>query len=101
MSAKRAKEMKTKFFPVLLSNEDLKRFPDVPRFIPWSELQPFEDQAVYNHSQDLEQLASRGGLCPVEIYYVMHRQRWRGVNTVDEKTAVEFLKSLESSINSK
>lgn len=85
--------MRTKFFPVLLSNEDLKTYPDIPRFILWSEIQPFEDQAVYNHSQDLERLASRGGLSPIEIYCVMHRERWRE-NKVSLQTAVEFLKNL-------
>lgn len=89
---------KTKFFPVILWNDELRNYPGIPRFIPWAAIAPFEDQAKLNHcGQNLECLAKRGGLSPFEIYCVMHRKKFREAWDVSEITAAEFLKSIETS----
>ena len=88
--------MNNKDFPVQLSREELKMFPDVPRSIAWETIAPFDDQAKLNHcDQDLERLAQRGGLSPWELYCVMHRLRHRDAWDITERTAVEFLMELK------
>jgi hypothetical protein len=42
-----------------------------PRSVPWELLAPHEKQAIKNHSQDLETLASRGGLSPAEMVAIL------------------------------
>jgi hypothetical protein len=39
--------------------------------VPWSLVEPHRAQALRNHSQSLETLASRGGLGLAELYYVL------------------------------
>lgn len=49
-----------------------------PKSVPWSLVEPHAAQAASNHGgQTLERLAERGGLCPSELYAVVHDQRWR------------------------
>jgi hypothetical protein len=43
--------------------------------IPWSMIAPHEAQAMANHGQSLEKLASRGGLDPIEAVAVLSGQR--------------------------
>jgi len=49
---------------------------DAPRSIPWRVLAPHEKQAQRNHSQSLESLARRGGLCWSEAYGVLKGIGW-------------------------
>jgi hypothetical protein len=66
-----------RLFPVLLNGKDAERRPDCPRAVPWEWLAPHEQQAWLNHGQSLETLASRGGLDPLEMAYVLNDKRWQ------------------------
>jgi hypothetical protein len=57
--------------------------------IPWSIIAPYEKQAINNHDQSLEVLASRGGLDPLEAVAVLTGKRWRDVQhmTLEEGNA--------------
>ncbi len=72
----------TKQFPVLMSPSSWKRHPDCPRFVPWDFLAPHEAQARRNHDQSLIRLAERGGLDPVEMYWIVNGLPW---GTADPK----------------
>lgn len=50
-----------------------------PSAIPWDAIAPYEGHALANHQQTLEKLASRGGLDPVEAYFVMTGRTWNDV----------------------
>jgi hypothetical protein len=78
-------------FPVLQSYRFWLEFPDCPRWVDWTILEPNEKQAVVNHSQSLEKLASRGGLSPHEIYAIMHEMK---VAQITDQEAVDYLCSL-------
>jgi hypothetical protein len=52
-----------------------------PSSIPWDMIAPYEGMAIENHQQSLEKLASRGGLCPVEAFFVMTGRTWNNVQT--------------------
>ena len=62
----------TRNFPVLY---DVQRASDAPASVPWSILN--ERRAKLNHSQDLETLASRGGLAPREIFCNVFDLHWK------------------------
>ena len=55
----------TKRFPIMNG-------PD----IPWAIIAPHETQAHVNHSQDLNELASRGGLSACEAVAVIEDRKW-------------------------
>lgn len=57
------------------------------RSVPWSMLVPHERQAIANHSQDLETLARRGGLSPVEMAAVILGKPFREVQSLSEELA--------------
>jgi hypothetical protein len=83
-------------FPVLLGGRldgEYRRL-GVPRFVPWSILQPHEDQAKKNHSQSLEELARRGGLCPAEILAVLRGEPWMFAAKLTPKQIWEQLRPL-------
>jgi hypothetical protein len=62
-------------FPIMASYR--RAYPDLPRSIPWRLLAPHEAQAKRNHGgQDLETLARRGGLDPVEMIAVLDDLPW-------------------------
>lgn len=71
--------MSERMFPVLWqgSREELEEYQrrSCPREVPWSLLAPHEAQAIDNHSQTLERLASRGGLSPFEMVLVIEDRR--------------------------
>lgn len=50
--------------------------------IPWDLIAPHEAQALRNHNQSLEVLASRGGLSAVEAIAVIEGKHWRTVTTM-------------------
>ena len=64
--------MSARRFPVML-----RAAIEGPRFVPWSFVAPHEANALRNHGQSLEKLATRGGLSPVEIWAIVHDARWR------------------------
>lgn len=60
-----------RIFPILDNR------PAAPRrSIPWAMIAPHEAQAQANHSQTLERLAERGGLCPSEAVAVLQGREW-------------------------
>ena len=65
-----------RMFPVLVGLGDRDRNPPCPRQVPWEWLAPHEKQAKENHDQNLETLASRGGLDPLEMWCVLHDRKW-------------------------
>lgn len=56
-----------------------RRFPvlDAGLSLPWEYVEIFEAQALKNHSQSLETLASRGGLSAQELWCVAHGRSLR------------------------
>lgn len=44
--------------------------------VPWDWIKDHEEQAKKNHYQSLEQLNSRGGLSPLEMYAVKNNIKW-------------------------
>lgn len=66
-----------RMFPVHSYKQWIKDgWKDCPEMVPWDMLKPYETKAVDNHSQDLETLARRGGLCPREMYAIMNNKDW-------------------------
>jgi hypothetical protein len=76
-------------FPVLMSYQKRRAFPNCPCDVPWAMLEKHEPQALRNHDQSLEQLASRGGLAPQEMLDILHDRQLRFVGETVE--AVEEL----------
>lgn len=78
-------------FPIMIGYEGTKG--PCPSWIPWDAIAPYEGQARQNHQQSLEELAGRGGLSPVEAFYVMTGRRWHREQFSDEirKEACAFL----------
>lgn len=72
--------MTARMFPVLLTGY---AGIDCPKQVPWSLLAPHEHQAQRNHGQDLEMLASRGGLGPDEMLAVIEDRRWERMRPED------------------
>jgi hypothetical protein len=61
-------------FPILYDRE----WAQYRRFVPWSLVAPFEEQAKKNHGgQTLERLAERGGLSPHELVALITEQPLR------------------------
>lgn len=67
-----------RMFPMIVTRR-APRFPQdpCPRAIPWDFLAPHEQQALKNHDQSLEKLASRGGLSGQEAVAIVRGQHWR------------------------
>jgi len=67
-------------FPVLLSADERRRFPDCPRRVPWEWIRPHERQAYDNHGgQSLARLAERGGLGVGELRCAVEGKSLRGL----------------------
>lgn len=66
--------MKRIVFPVLGDNDR-----KLMLTIPWEVIAPCEHWAQQNHSQSLDRLAERGGLCLLEMVAVLEGRRWRDV----------------------
>lgn len=68
-----------KLFPIMVSGGTKGPCPSV---IPWDAISPYEGMARENHGgQSLERLAERGGLDPVEAFFVMTGRTWHNVQT--------------------
>jgi hypothetical protein len=78
-------------FPIMVGYEGTKG--PCPSWIPWEAIAPYEGHAQENHQQSLERLAERGGLSPVEAFFVMTGRRWQGERFTDalEREACAFL----------
>lgn len=63
-----------------------RRFPirDGPS-VPWSVMLPHERQAISNHDQDLEKLASRGGLGAGEAWAIVNNKHWTWADKIGAK----------------
>lgn len=74
---------------------------DCPTTVPLEMLKPFETQAVDNHSQDLETLARRGGLCPLEMYAIIHGQSYGFLrqNKITLEKAIKFINEKVAEFN--
>ena len=59
------------------------RHPHWPKQIPWSFVEPHNAQAIINHGQSLEKLASRGGLDLTEIAAVVEDRPWRHMSDAE------------------
>jgi hypothetical protein len=66
-----------------------RQFPimGAPTSVPWAMIAPYDYYAKRNHHQDLETLARRGGLDPIEALAVLTSQSWSDVKTVRTQTA--------------
>ena len=65
-----------------------------PLTVPWAWLAQFEARALENHcGQTLEKLASRGGLCPIEMWAVAHDRPWEHYKMPSMAQAVAWLNS--------
>lgn len=73
-------------FPVLLDWREQKAGL-IPRDVPWALVAGHEEQAHLNHRQTLQRLAQRGGLCPQELWCVVHDKSWRLRCGIDEAVA--------------
>ena len=62
-------------------NTPERRFPIMHdaeiKSVPWEVMQPHELQALRNHSQSLERLASRGGVTPEEAVAIIEGRPWK------------------------
>lgn len=63
----------------------------MPRSVPWQFAETFREQAMINHDQTLETLASRGGLAPEEMHVAAHGQGLRVMP--DEQVAIDWLRA--------
>ena len=59
---------------------------ECPDNIPWELIEPHRRQAMYNHSQTLERLDERGGLSPIELYFVLNDRDYSEIEVIKEKT---------------
>lgn len=79
-------------FPIMIDLKGTKG--PCPSWIPWEAIAPYEGQAKVNHDQTLERLAQRGGLDPVEAFFVMTGRTWGGFPKMTdelEREACAFL----------
>lgn len=66
-----------------------------PRSVSWSLVEKHEDQAQSNHGQTLKRLAERGGLCPLELWCVVHEKKWNQKGSMTTELALEWLCGLD------
>lgn len=57
-----------KHYPILHSNGE---------YIPFDMMLEHEEQCLSNHSQSVETLASRGGTCYLETYYILNNSPYK------------------------
>lgn len=63
----------------------------MPRSVSWAFAETFRAQAEDNHDQTLEVLASRGGLCPQEMWIAAHGKGCRDIKLITEQAAIDWL----------
>lgn len=74
-----------KLFPIMVGRSGHRAYA----YIPWSVIEPHEEQAKRNHSQTLARLAERGGLSACEALAVLEDREWRQISV--EKDALKQL----------
>lgn len=62
--------------------------------VPWSLLELHEPQAIHNHDQSLERLASRGGLSLCEMRAVIADKGYFDLTQTERDAAEEFIRAL-------
>lgn len=62
-----------------------------PKSLPWELFYGCEHQAFRNHDQSLSQLASRGGLSPIEAYLILREMPLRDFRNVRTSEAISYL----------
>jgi hypothetical protein len=65
-----------------------------PRLVSWDLVIGHERQAKSNHYQTLKQLASRGGLSPLELWCVVNDKDLRDKGDMTEAKAIEWLRGI-------
>ena len=71
-----------------------KRPERLPHTVPWAVVAPHREQATKNHTQTLERLAERGGLCPQELIAVLTNCSWTETVHLSDEAAVDHLLKL-------
>lgn len=73
----------------------VRKFPimarDRSQDIPWSMIEPHEDQAQKNHYQTLERLAQRGGLAPCEAVAILEDRPWHKMDSANAQAQLAAL----------
>ena len=80
-------------FPVILDYEERKSL-EFPSVVPWGLMAQHERQAMMNHCrQTLPELAQRGGMGIIEIYYVLRDDPFPFApgKMVDKQTAARYV----------
>lgn len=81
-----------RMFPIMIRSQAWGKDSDVERArargvpyvvvcLPWEMIEPHEKQALKNHSQTLERLAQRGGLCASEAVAVLEGKGWHEIDS--------------------
>ena len=85
-----------KTFPVLYGTREDGLVRDETNFfsVPWDFIQSHEQQAIRNHSQNLETLARRGGLDPREMLAVIENQHYRNYINRDLRETIFVLQKM-------
>lgn len=80
-------------FPILVPYErrDLYKSLGLPKSVPWSLMEPHEEQAQNNHQQSLKRLAERGGLCALEMAAVISGKSWREAESMSVEAAATVI----------
>jgi hypothetical protein len=94
--------MTARRFPVLGLNDRSRPYaPDLPRTVSWDRLAPYSGQIERNHSQTMEGLAKRGGLCPEELWAAVTGGGLRAImeGKVDKAEAEAVVRALALDLN--
>lgn len=79
-------------FPLIRTARN--RNENLPDYVLYRELAPFEHQALKNHGQTLQRLAERGGMSAREIYAVCHELGLREFTEPGNEEVREFVRSI-------
>lgn len=77
-------------FPILYATQKKRQMPrHWPASVPWALVERCRERAWNNHSQTIERLAERGGLCPQEMCAVLADRPWHVKSSMNTVAAVE------------
>ena len=93
-------------FKLLLLDKVLKKYPDCPRTVPWSLVQPYNQHAITIFDKNLIQLNSLGGLDPVELHALLENRSYPytgmvGNEILMDNAVKEIIKRVELHGNNK
>lgn len=81
---------------ILVKKNKAKKFPIMgSAMIPWEVLEPHEPQAITNHGQTLQKLASRGGLDWGEAAAILEDRRFEKKDMDERKSRDRVLKAVD------